>query len=72
MANILLGAKGQLLLTYFYQNEGLSSDDNYVHKALSLEALANHFVAPERPLSFRSDWWSYGVVLYQLLLGVVS
>ncbi|XP_037715950.1 ribosomal protein S6 kinase delta-1 [Drosophila subpulchrella] len=70
MANILLGAKGQLLLTYFYQNEGLSSDDNYVHKALSLEALANHFVAPERPLSFRSDWWSYGVVLYQLLLGV--
>lgn len=72
MANILLGDKGQLLLTYFYQNEGLSSDDNYVHKALSLEALANHFVAPERPLSFRSDWWSYGVVLYQILLGVVS
>ncbi|KAH8336584.1 hypothetical protein KR074_010691 [Drosophila pseudoananassae] len=70
MANILLGAKGQLLLTYFYQNEGLSSDDNYVHKALSLDALANHFVAPERPFSFRSDWWSYGVVLYQLLLGV--
>ncbi|XP_043656208.1 ribosomal protein S6 kinase delta-1 [Drosophila teissieri] len=70
MGNILLGAKGQLLLTYFYQNEGLSSDDNYVHKALSLEALANHFVAPERPLTFRSDWWSYGVVLYQLLLGV--
>lgn len=72
MANILLGAKGQLLLTYFYQNEGLSSDDNYVHKALSFEAVTNHFVAPERPFSFRSDWWSYGVVLYQLLLGVVS
>ncbi|SPP83852.1 blast:Ribosomal protein S6 kinase delta-1 [Drosophila guanche] len=71
MNNILLGSKGQLLLTYFYQNEGLSSDDNYVHKALSLEAISNHFVAPERPLSFRSDWWSYGVVLYQLLLGVV-
>ncbi|EDW44641.1 GM15315 [Drosophila sechellia] len=70
MGNILLGAKGQLLLTYFYQNEGLTSDDNYVHKALSLEAMANHFVAPERPLTFRSDWWSYGVVLYQLLLGV--
>ncbi|KAH8295044.1 hypothetical protein KR018_006296 [Drosophila ironensis] len=70
MANILLGAKGQLLLSYFYQNEGLSSDDNYVHKALSLEALGNHFVAPERPFGFRSDWWSYGVVLYQLLLGV--
>lgn len=70
MENILLGNSGQLMLTYFYQNEGLSSDDNYVHKALSLVALADHFVAPERPLSFRSDWWSYGVVLYQLLLGV--
>ncbi|XP_060647484.1 ribosomal protein S6 kinase delta-1 [Drosophila nasuta] len=70
MENILLGNAGQLMLTYFYQNEGLSSDDNYVHKALSLVALDNHFVAPERPLSFRSDWWSYGVVLYQLLLGV--
>lgn len=72
MENILLGKSGQLMLTYFYQNEGLSSDDNYVHKALSLLALEQHFVAPERPLRFRSDWWSYGVVLYQLLLGVVS
>ncbi|XP_032294838.1 ribosomal protein S6 kinase-like 1 [Drosophila virilis] len=70
MENILLGKSGQLMLTYFYQNEGLSSDDNYVHKALSLVALNDHFVAPERPLTFRSDWWSYGMVLYQLLLGV--
>ncbi|XP_064549427.1 ribosomal protein S6 kinase delta-1 isoform X2 [Drosophila montana] len=68
MENILLGNSGQLMLTYFYQNEGLSSDDNYVHKALSLVALNDHFVAPERPLTFRSDWWSYGMVLYQLLL----
>ncbi|XP_032593222.1 ribosomal protein S6 kinase delta-1 isoform X2 [Drosophila grimshawi] len=72
MENILLGHSGQLMLTYFYQNEGLSSDDNYVHKALNLRALSDHFVAPERPLSFRSDWWSYGVVLYQLLLGVAK
>ncbi|EDW15320.1 ribosomal protein S6 kinase delta-1 [Drosophila mojavensis] len=70
MENILLGKSGQLMLTYFYQNEGLTSDDNYVHKALSFQALKNHFVAPERPLTLRSDWWSYGIVLYQLLLGV--
>ncbi|XP_054741709.1 ribosomal protein S6 kinase delta-1 isoform X1 [Anastrepha obliqua] len=70
MENLLIGAKGQLLLTYFYQNEGLSDADNYIHKAYSPTALAGHYVAPERPLTFKSDWWSYGIVLYQLLLGL--
>uniref|UniRef100_W8BHY1 Ribosomal protein S6 kinase-like 1 n=1 Tax=Ceratitis capitata TaxID=7213 RepID=W8BHY1_CERCA len=70
MDNLLLGAKGQLLLTYFYQNEGLSDTDSYMHKAYSHAALDGHYVAPERPLTFRSDWWSYGVILYQLLLGL--
>lgn len=71
MENLLLGSKGQLMLTYFYQNEGLTCD-NYVHKAFSLLALSGHYVAPERPLTTKSDWWSYGVILYQLLLGLVS
>lgn len=71
MKNILLGAKGQLLLSYFYQHEGLNGNNNIL-KALSREACSGHFVAPERPLTFKSDWWSYGVVLYQLLLNKVS
>ncbi|XP_067648528.1 ribosomal protein S6 kinase-like 1 [Eurosta solidaginis] len=70
MNNLLLGAKGQLLLTYFYQNEGPSDADSYIHKAYSLTALEGHYVAPERPLTFKSDWWSYGIILYQLLLGL--
>ena len=70
MHNILLGNKGQLLLSYFYQHEGLS-DTNSMLKAYSLEALSGHFVAAERPLTFKSDWWSYGVVLYQLLINQV-
>ncbi|KAL9872191.1 ribosomal protein S6 kinase-like 1 isoform 1-T1 [Glossina fuscipes fuscipes] len=67
--NILLGDKGQLLLTYFYQNESLCSN-SYVHKAVNSVALGGHFVAPERSLSFKSDWWSYGIILYEILLGL--
>ncbi|XP_017483329.1 PREDICTED: ribosomal protein S6 kinase-like 1 [Rhagoletis zephyria] len=70
MENLLLGAKGQLLLSYFYQNEGLTDADNYIHKAYSPTALAGHYVAPERPLTFKSDWWSYGIILYQLIIGL--
>ncbi|KAM7360082.1 ribosomal protein S6 kinase-like 1 isoform 2-T2 [Cochliomyia hominivorax] len=71
MDNLLLNETGQLLLTYFYQNEGVSSD-SCIHKALSPKALDEHFVAPERPLTLRSDWWSYGVILYELFLGLVK
>ncbi|XP_018803759.1 PREDICTED: ribosomal protein S6 kinase delta-1 isoform X3 [Bactrocera latifrons] len=70
MDNLLLGSKGQLLLTYFYQNEGLSDSDNYMHKAYSQTALDGHYVAPERPLTLKSDWWSYGIILYELLIGI--
>ncbi|XP_061387637.1 ribosomal protein S6 kinase delta-1 [Musca vetustissima] len=69
MDNLLLDEDGQLLLTYFYQNEGISSD-SFIHKALNPKALDNHFVAPERPLTLRSDWWSYGVILYELFVGL--
>uniref|UniRef100_A0A1A9X222 Protein kinase domain-containing protein n=1 Tax=Glossina brevipalpis TaxID=37001 RepID=A0A1A9X222_9MUSC len=67
--NILLGDKGQILLTYFYQNEGFCSD-GYIHKELSPRALSGHFVAPEKSSNFKSDWWSYGVILYEILLGL--
>ncbi|XP_073825270.1 ribosomal protein S6 kinase-like 1 [Musca autumnalis] len=69
MDNLLLDENGQLLLTYFYQNEGISSD-SFIHKSLNPKALENHFVAPERPLTLRSDWWSYGVILYELFAGL--
>ncbi|XP_055851568.1 ribosomal protein S6 kinase delta-1 [Episyrphus balteatus] len=65
--NLLLGSKGQLLLSYFYQNEGISDG---VQKVCSYKALSEHYVAPERPLTTKSDWWSCGVALFQLLLGV--
>lgn len=58
--NILLGPKGQVLLTYFCRRD---------LKQLNSEAVDELYVAPERPLTSRSDWWSFGVILFEMLTG---
>ncbi|GAB0093732.1 ribosomal protein S6 kinase delta-1 [Sergentomyia squamirostris] len=58
--NLLLGESGQILLTYFYYRPNTSI-------LLKPTALAGKFVAPERPLTEMSDWWSVGVILYEIL-----
>lgn len=58
--NILLGQKGQVLLTYFCRRD---------LKQLNNEAVDDLYVAPERPLTSRSDWWSFGVILFEMLTG---
>lgn len=62
--NILLGANGELLITYFYQNEGMNS---VLPDRVSQRAFEDGFVAPDLPLTMKSDWWSYGILLYELL-----
>lgn len=59
--NLLLGCRGQLLITYFYKKHYTSLN------ALSNYAVNNLYVAPERPLNYISDWWSVGVIIYELL-----
>lgn len=59
--NLLLGCRGQLLITYFYKKNYNSLN------ALSNYAVNNLYVAPERPLNYTSDWWSVGVIIYELL-----
>lgn len=60
--NILLGPGGQVLLTYFYRRPASSRN-------LCLAAIDGMYVAPERPLSNASDWWSFGVLLFEMLTG---
>lgn len=58
--NILLGDKGQLLLTYFYRNETRLM-------CPSEKAIQCFYVAPERPLTKISDSWSLGIIMFELL-----
>ncbi|XP_055678423.1 ribosomal protein S6 kinase delta-1 [Lutzomyia longipalpis] len=59
--NLLLGSGGQLLLTYFYCRP------NATERFLRQDAMDGGYVAPERPLTEVSDWWTVGVILYEIL-----
>lgn len=60
--NLLLGKNGQLLITYYHFQD--FSDAISKHSCTE-----NSFLAPERLTSRSSDWYSVGVVLYELLTG---
>lgn len=57
---LLLGGKGEVQLTYFVQS---------AERQLSTVAIDGLYVASERPLAMISDWWSFGVILFELLTG---
>lgn len=63
MDNLLLGSDGQLQLTFFYRR---------IENDLEFDVQCNKpnycsYVAPERPLTMVSDWWSVGVIIFELL-----
>lgn len=66
MDNLLLGPEGQLLLTYFYRKERFP-DAATLATELRPEAVQQLYVAPERPLRPCSDYWSIGVILFEML-----
>lgn len=64
--NLLLGSNGHIMLSYFYRQKCLQ---NCSQRQLSIKAIDFMYVAPERPLTTKSDWWSFGVILFELLTG---
>ncbi|XP_053694993.1 ribosomal protein S6 kinase delta-1 [Sabethes cyaneus] len=66
MDNLLLGAEGQLMLTYFYR-KGKFPNAATLTTMLRQDAVQRLYVAPERPLQAKSDFWSVGVILYEML-----
>lgn len=62
--NLLLGPKGHLTLTYFYQ-----SDRNEFQQLcrLNSNAIRLGYVAFDFPLNKISDWFSVGVLIYEIV-----
>ncbi|XP_050084937.1 ribosomal protein S6 kinase delta-1 [Anopheles aquasalis] len=73
MDNLLLGPEGQLMLTYFHRrgesffNQQAMTTGSSVTVAPKQSAIRGLYVAPERPLEPRSDYWSVGVIMFELL-----
>uniref|UniRef100_A0A182MUK5 Ribosomal protein S6 kinase delta-1 n=1 Tax=Anopheles culicifacies TaxID=139723 RepID=A0A182MUK5_9DIPT len=68
MDNLLLGPEGQLMLTYFHRRgESYFSQSGGAHPALKQSAIRELYVAPERPLEPKSDFWSIGVIMFEML-----
>lgn len=64
-ANILLSDDGSIKLTYFFRYPN-------IERPINLYAKERLYVAPEvftlhSRVSFASDWWSFGAILFELV-----
>lgn len=64
MDNLLLGPKGHLTLTYFYQSDRLEYQQLCRLNPKSVKCL---YVAFDFPLTKASDWYSVGVLIYEII-----
>uniref|UniRef100_A0A182YJS9 Protein kinase domain-containing protein n=1 Tax=Anopheles stephensi TaxID=30069 RepID=A0A182YJS9_ANOST len=68
MDNLLLGPEGQLMLTYFHRRgESYFYQSGGAQPAPKQTAIRELYVAPERPLEPKSDFWSIGVIMFEML-----
>lgn len=64
--NLLLGKSGEILLTYFYRREFVPYNFN---ETMHHTCYPNPYIAPDKPLTAKSDVWSIGIIFYELLTG---
>lgn len=62
--NILLGHDGKVVLTYFHQHDRNSFQQLCF---LNSRAIKNHYVAFDFPLTKKSDYYSIGVIIYEII-----
>lgn len=67
--NILLGARGEILLSYFYKTLHQAKFNYCMWDPLMSEYISPLYIAPERPLNAKSDWWSAGLIFFELFTG---
>lgn len=63
--NCLLNKDGHVVLTDF----GLSSQDPKCHSVLGTPSYSAPEVLRGREYSFKADWWAFGVMCYELMVG---
>lgn len=67
--NILIDDNEDIKLTYVFN---FQESNNIFYNTFE----DNFYLAPEvlspQTITFAADWWSYGVILYELLTGIVS
>lgn len=64
--NVLLGPEGHLMLTYFFQK---TRDEFQQLCRLNPAALRCSYVAYDFPITQESDWYSVGVIIYEIWTG---
>ena len=62
--NLLLGPLGHLTLTYFYQSV---QNEHQQLCRLNPKAMKCYYVAFDFPLTKESDWYSVGVIIYEIM-----